>query len=79
MTTISAEQDVVTLVDVFTIKPGDRQRFVDVLVGAAPTMKRIHGHVSSNVHKGVDANKTAISGAAGAPGRSAVRPVSAHS
>lgn len=74
MTTISTEQDVVTLVNVFAIKPEDRQRFVNVLAGAAPTTKRIHSYVSSNVHKAVDANKTAISGAAGTPGRGAVRP-----
>ncbi len=57
MTTISTEQGVVTLVNVFTVKPEDQQRLVDVLAEAAPVMKRIHGYVSSNVHKSLDGTK----------------------
>lgn len=57
MTTISTEQDVVTLVNVFTVKPEDQQLLVDVLAEAASTMKRIHGYVSSNLHKSLDGTK----------------------
>lgn len=57
MTTISTEQDVVTLVNVFTVKPEEQQRLVDVLAEAASTMKRIHGYVSSNLHKSLDGTK----------------------
>ena len=57
MTTISTEQDVVTLVNVFTVTPDKQQRLVDVLSEAAATMKRIHGYVSSNVHKSLDGTK----------------------
>ena len=54
MTTISTEQDVVTLVNVFTVTPENQQRVVDVLAEAATTMRTIHGYVSSNVHKSLD-------------------------
>ena len=57
MTTISTERDVVTLVNVFTVAPDKQQRLVDVLAEAATTMKRIHGYVSSNLHKGLDGTK----------------------
>lgn len=57
MTTISTERDVATLINVFTVKPEDQQSLVDVLAEAAPTMKRIHGYVSSNVHKSLDGTK----------------------
>lgn len=59
MTTISIEQDVVTLVNVFTVKPENQQRLVDVLAEAAATMKRIHGYVSSNLHESLDGTKVA--------------------
>lgn len=35
MTNISTERDVVTLINVFTVKPEDQQRVVDVLTEAA--------------------------------------------
>ena len=57
MTTISTEQDVTTLVNVFTVRPENQQRLVDVLAEAAETMKTIHGYVSSNLHKSLDGKK----------------------
>lgn len=54
MTTISVEQDVVTLINVFTVKSEDQQRLVDVLVEEAAIMRRNHGYVSSNVHRSLD-------------------------
>ncbi|CAA9448112.1 MAG: tetracenomycin polyketide synthesis hydroxylase TcmH(EC:1.-) [uncultured Rubrobacteraceae bacterium] len=57
MTTISTEQDVVTLINVFTVRPEDQQRLVGVLAQAAATMKTIHGYVSSNLHKSLDGTK----------------------
>ncbi len=57
MTTISTERDVVTLINVFTVNPEDQQRLVDILAEAATPMKRIHGYVSSNVHKSLDGTK----------------------
>ena len=57
MTTISTERDVATLINVFTVTPDKQQRLVDVLAEAATTMKRIHGYVSSNLHKSLDGTK----------------------
>lgn len=57
MTTISTEQGVITLVNVFTVKPEEQQHLVDVLAEAASTMKTIHGYISSNLHKSLDGTK----------------------
>ncbi len=57
MTTISTEQDVATLINVFTVRPEDQQRLVDVLSQAASTMKRLPGYISSNIHKGLDGTR----------------------
>ena len=54
MTTISAERDLVTLVNVFTVRPEKQQRLVEVLLETASIMNGIHGYVSSNVHKSLD-------------------------
>ncbi len=58
MTTISTEQDVVTLVNVFTVAPEDQQRLVDLLVEATETaMNGLAGYVSANIHKSLDGTK----------------------
>ncbi len=57
MTTISTERDLVTLVNVFTVRPEEQQHLVDVLAEAAATMRTIHGYVSSNLHKSLDGTK----------------------
>jgi quinol monooxygenase YgiN len=55
MTTISKDNNVVTLINVFTVEPENQQRLVDMLVEATEkTMKRLPGFVSANIHKSVD-------------------------
>lgn len=55
MTTISPENDVVTLVNVFTVEPEDQQRLVDLLVEATESvMNKRSGYVSANIHRGLD-------------------------
>lgn len=58
MTTISSEQDVVTLINVFTVKPEDQQRLVDLLAEASETaMNKLPGYISANIHKSLDGTK----------------------
>jgi quinol monooxygenase YgiN len=58
MTTISAEQDVMTLINVFTVDPGRCDELVQVLVDAtAETVRHIDGFVSANIHRSVDGQR----------------------
>ena len=58
MTTISTEQDVVTLINVFTVNPEDQQHLVDVLAKASETaMRELPGYISANLHKSLDGTK----------------------
>ncbi len=55
MVTISTDNKVVTLINVFTVEPEDQQRVVDMLVEATEkTMKNLPGFVSASIHKSLD-------------------------
>ena len=55
MTTISAQHDVVTLINVFTVVPEDQQRLLDLLVEATESvMNGLPGFVSANLHKSLE-------------------------
>jgi len=55
MVTISKDNKVVTLVNVFTVEPENQQKLVDLLVEATEkTMKNVSGFVSANIHKSLD-------------------------
>ena len=52
MSTIAKGRDVMTLVNVFTVKPGDQNRLVQLLVDATEqTMKGLPGFVSASIHR----------------------------
>ena len=58
MTKISTEQDVLTLINVFTVAPEDQQRLLDVLVEATEgIMNKLPGFVSANLHTSLDSTK----------------------
>jgi heme-degrading monooxygenase HmoA len=58
MATIDAQQDLMTLVNVFTVTPDKQQKLVDLLVRATQdTMRRVPGFVSASIHKGADGTK----------------------
>jgi heme-degrading monooxygenase HmoA len=60
MVTIAKDNDVVTLINVFTVAPEDQQRLVDVLVEATQAvMKNQPGFVSANIHKSLDGTRVA--------------------
>ena len=58
MVTIAKENDVVTLINVFTVAPEDQQRLVDVLVDATQAvMRKQPGFVSANIHRSLDGTR----------------------
>jgi len=55
MATISKDNNVVTLINVFAVEPENQQQLVDLLVEATEkTMKNVSGFVSANIHKSLD-------------------------
>jgi len=60
MTTIAKDNDVVTLINVFTVEPEQQQRLVDLLVTATETViGKQPGFVSANIHKSLDGTRVA--------------------
>lgn len=58
MTRISQDNDVVTLINVFTVAPGDQERLLDLLVEATEkVIKGQPGFVSANLHKSLDGTR----------------------
>jgi quinol monooxygenase YgiN len=58
--TISLDNPVVTLINVFTVEPEQQQRLVDVLVEATEeVMRHLPGYVSANIHRGLDGRHVA--------------------
>ena len=58
MPTISKDNDVITLINVFTVQPEHQQRLVDVLVEATEViMKHQPGFVSASIHKSLDGTR----------------------
>lgn len=58
MTRIATGQDIVTLINVFTVAPDRQQALVDLLVVATEqTMCHQPGYVSANIHRSLDGTK----------------------
>jgi len=56
--TIAKEQDILTLVNVFTVKPDDQQTLVQLLIDATEqTMEHLPGFISASIHKSQDGTK----------------------
>ena len=56
-TTITTEDDVMTLVNVFTVDPEHQQELIDVLVEATDVMLTIDGFISANLHRSRDGRR----------------------
>ena len=55
MTSINTRNDVVTLINVFTVEPARQQELVDLLTRATDeTIRHIPGFVSATIHKSLD-------------------------
>lgn len=60
MSTISKDNKIVTLINVFTVEPAKQQRLVDLLVHATDTtMRHLPGFVSANIHRSLDGTRVA--------------------
>lgn len=60
MTTISKDNNFVTLINVFTVEPENQQRLVDVLVEATEKVMSLQsGFISANLHKSLDGTRVA--------------------
>ena len=58
MVTIRKGRDVLTLVNVFTVRPENQQKLVDMLVEATDeTMKKLPGFISASIHRSLDGTK----------------------
>ncbi len=58
MTTITANKNMVTLINVFTVQPENQQRLVDLLTEATKlAMKKQPGYISANIHKSLDGTR----------------------
>ena len=58
MVTIAKDNEVVTLINVFTVAPEDQQRLVDVLAEATrAVMRKQPGFVSANIHRSLDGTR----------------------
>jgi quinol monooxygenase YgiN len=60
ITSIDVNQDVVTLINVFTVAPERQQTLVDLLIRATEeTMAKLPGFVSANIHRSLDGTRVA--------------------
>jgi heme-degrading monooxygenase HmoA len=60
MVQIASGNDVVTLINVFTVIPENQQKLIDMLVEATQqTMRYIPGFVSASFHKSADGTRVA--------------------
>jgi len=58
MVTITTDKQVLTLINVFTVKPEHQQQLIDILVEADQTiMKRLPGYISASIHRSLDRTK----------------------
>jgi quinol monooxygenase YgiN len=61
MTTISKDNNLVTIINVFTVDPANQQRLVDLLTEATETsVRRAPGFVSAALHRSLDGAKVTM-------------------
>lgn len=61
MTTISVENNYLTLINVFTVAPANQQKLVDLLILATEeSVVKITGFISSSLHKSLDGTKVTM-------------------
>ena len=56
-TTITTEDEHMTLINVFTVEPEHQQELIDILAGATATMLQMDGFVSANLHRSSDGRR----------------------
>ncbi len=56
-TTITTEQDVMTLINVFTLSSEHQQELIDILAEATTVMVDQPGFISANLHRSIDGQR----------------------
>ncbi len=60
MTTVSKDNKLITLINVFTVEPAKQKQLVDLLIHATETtMRHLPGFISANIHRSLDGTKVA--------------------
>ena len=60
MVSIASGNEVVTLINIFTVSPENQQKLVDMLIEATQkTMRHLPGFVSASIHKSADGTRVA--------------------
>jgi len=58
MATIQKGRDILTLINVFTVKREDQQKLADLLIEATEqTMKQMPGFISASIHTSLDGTR----------------------
>lgn len=58
MSTINKDRDILTLINVFHVKPENQEELLDLLIEATEnTMQHIEGGISANFHKSLDGKR----------------------
>jgi quinol monooxygenase YgiN len=60
MTTISKENNYLTLINVFTVNPADQQKLIELLIQATEVVRTVTGFVSSSLHASLDGTKVTM-------------------
>lgn len=59
MATIAIDQDVTTVIIIFTVEPQQQQALIDAIANFLETVKQQSGFVSANLHQSIDGVKVA--------------------
>jgi quinol monooxygenase YgiN len=61
MTTISIENDYLTIINVFSVDPANQQKLVELLMLATEgSVKNITGFISASLHRSIDGTKVTM-------------------
>lgn len=60
MTTISKHNELITLINVFTVEPARQQELLDLLARATQIVRLEPGFVSSSLHRSLDGSKVTM-------------------
>src|SRR5580765_2170025 len=60
MTTISKENNYLTLINIFTVRPADQGKLVELLIQATNIIRKTPGFISSVLHRGLDGTKVTM-------------------
>jgi quinol monooxygenase YgiN len=59
MVTISTDNPVVTLINIFTVEPQHQQQVVNILEATRKVMQHVPGYVSASIHQSLDGLRVA--------------------